>query len=116
MSLAFPRKSTTLDDLPNEILFEIISYFPKQREIHRRLRIAHVLSLVNRRLRSFAEPITLQHIYFSEFYKYYSWISEVRCGRYRDKLHFIQSVIPLGYFRITRLRQAYRFFGLALFV
>lgn len=50
-------RTASLDDLPNEILLEIIRFVGEQTHIPRKYRVLYHLSLVNRRLRLFAFPL-----------------------------------------------------------
>lgn len=50
-------RAASLDDLPNEILLEIIRFVGEQTHIPRKYRVLYHLSLVNRRLRLFAFPL-----------------------------------------------------------
>ena len=55
-------RRVSLDDLPNELLFYIVSYAEAQRNVPKRYGPAYALTRVNRRLRSIASLILLEHV------------------------------------------------------
>ncbi|OCH94667.1 hypothetical protein OBBRIDRAFT_884465 [Obba rivulosa] len=72
------RCGATLDDLPDDLLLEILDYFGEQKNLPPPFRILFVLSRVNRRLRNFATPLLLRSVVvprYSNFRKF------IRCFR-----------------------------------
>lgn len=55
----------SLDDLPNEILLEIVRFVGEQPYLPRKYRVLYSLSLINHRLRDFAFPLLERDICFA---------------------------------------------------